>query len=409
MLAILAFHVSCVLSCKTQTIVSSHLSGLSISNFHFTGSNKKQNSHCKNKSVLLQLPILHCSSILPKRAWCYIRSQRAMLTAGLIWKLCPPLKGKKKIAQPKNPKKISLIQEESNTGGVCLRYSHLHRAALKGTPKQVCPWNVKLQQQASGRQISPTQATHWDHEGLFWLNFLAKLLRCFLLLEHTQAGPIITTQLHHLPTQILWKQLESKRRKIFFQYFTFSAPEPQSSIFAAVVYNWQLETNIRLHYEIHLYAWKKIQQLHLQPKINYLQIKTSEYRRLKILCLCHFWSQCMLQNLDFLLVPLSTYLLSHCDSVKALNTLTSHSATVNTAHDIRPSTINSKFQALRKSNHLPIYLERPLPVHASIHFGISTRCTALQVTTQFTQGEKSPLHSPFILCQMVYYAMSSEF
>lgn len=48
-------------------------------------------------------------------------------------------------------------------------------------------------------------------------------------------------------------------------------------------------------------------------------------------------------------MPLNTYILSQCDSVKALNTWTSHSATVNTVHDIRPPTINSKFQALRKA------------------------------------------------------------
>lgn len=39
----------------------------------------------------------------------------------------------------------------------------------------------------------------------------------------------------------------------------------------------------------------------------------------------------------------------HISSVKALNTLTSPSATVNTVHDIRPPTMNSKFQALRKA------------------------------------------------------------
>lgn len=48
-------------------------------------------------------------------------------------------------------------------------------------------------------------------------------------------------------------------------------------------------------------------------------------------------------------MSLSMCLLPHCDSVNALDTLTSHSAPVNTVHDIRPPTINSKFQALRKA------------------------------------------------------------
>lgn len=238
---------------------------------------------------------------------------------------------------------------------------------------------MKLQQQDSGRQISPTQATHWDHEGFFWLNLLVKPLRCFLLLEHTQTGPIIATQLQHFPTQILQKQPRKQEKKDFLP--ALHTLHSWSTEFHLSCYYLQL--TIGNYYSppwwdtlIHM---EKSNSYIFKSKINYLQIKTGEYRRL--LCLCHYWSQCMLQNLDFLLMPLSTYLLSHCVSVKALNTLTSHSATVNTVHDIRPSTINSKFQALRKSHHLPIYLERPLPVHASIYFGISTCCTALQVTT----------------------------
>lgn len=46
----------------------------------------------------------------------------------------------------------------------------------------------------------------------------------------------------------------------------------------------------------------------------HLQIKTGEYRRLKTLCLRHYWSQWMLQNLDFLLMPLSGYFPSHCNT-----------------------------------------------------------------------------------------------
>lgn len=102
----------------------------------------------------------------------------------------------------------------------------------------------------------------------------------------------------------------------------------------------------------------------------------------------------------------SMYLLAHFDSVKALDTFTSDSGTVN--NDIRQPTIKiSSSRLLRKQS--PAYPEGPLSVHASIYFSAPVCCTALEIPTWFIQGERSPPYSTFILCQLVYCVLSFEF
>lgn len=121
----------------------------------------------------------------------------------------------------------------------------------------------------SSRAVADTSVQPMWHtqivKGSFGSSF-SKAPKTFLLLEHTQAGPVITTKAAALPNSDPAKITQRRREGGFSftpQHFTHTPPEPQGSIFPAIIYNWKLIFSSIKRYA---YTHGKIQKLHLQAQ-----------------------------------------------------------------------------------------------------------------------------------------------